>query len=318
MVLHPVGTPRPTFIKSNEVRGVTALRSPLHPGGASRRSAALSSLRAAACGGVAIAWGTRPDRRPHAAHRPSGVLRGGQAAPLATASESVCDFKAPPRGGAGVSRRTVSDLAGATLGRYQVVRRLGSRRHGRRLQGFPAQPGSLRGDQGPSPSMVEEASSSSASSAKPKSRTLRHPNIIQVFDYDNQGDTYYMVMEFLDGPTLKAALEESTGARRRCPAGRPAHHLRRRLRPGLRPRDGVVHRDVKPANIMLDGQARDPDRIRHGQDGDRNQGHRDGDRGGNAGLHVARAGHGSAGRLPQRYLLVRGRPVPAGAGASAL
>jgi len=29
----PEGTPRPTFSESNEVRGVTAVRSPLHPGG---------------------------------------------------------------------------------------------------------------------------------------------------------------------------------------------------------------------------------------------------------------------------------------------
>ena len=30
---------------------------------------------------------------------------------------------------------------------------------------------------------------------------LRHPNIVQVFDFDNDGDTYYMVMEFVPGET---------------------------------------------------------------------------------------------------------------------
>ncbi|MFB0538238.1 MAG: protein kinase, partial [Anaerolineae bacterium] len=37
---------------------------------------------------------------------------------------------------------------------------------------------------------------------------LRHPNIVQVIDFDHEGDLYYMVMEFIDGPTLKAELRE--------------------------------------------------------------------------------------------------------------
>jgi len=40
--------------------------------------------------------------------------------------------------------------------------------------------------------------------------TLRHPNIVQVYDFDAEGDIYYMVMEFIDGPTLKVRLNELT------------------------------------------------------------------------------------------------------------
>jgi serine/threonine protein kinase len=35
---------------------------------------------------------------------------------------------------------------------------------------------------------------------------LRHPNIVQVFDFDVQDEMYYMVMELLEGDTLRASL----------------------------------------------------------------------------------------------------------------
>ena len=37
---------------------------------------------------------------------------------------------------------------------------------------------------------------------------LQHPNIVQVFDIGREGDLCYMVMRFIDGPTLKAELRE--------------------------------------------------------------------------------------------------------------
>ncbi len=36
---------------------------------------------------------------------------------------------------------------------------------------------------------------------------LRHPNIVQVFDFDSDDNQYYMVMEFIDGPTLRQKLD---------------------------------------------------------------------------------------------------------------
>ena len=35
---------------------------------------------------------------------------------------------------------------------------------------------------------------------------LRHPNIVQVFDFNRDGDDFYMVMEFVDGETLRDRL----------------------------------------------------------------------------------------------------------------
>jgi serine/threonine protein kinase len=38
--------------------------------------------------------------------------------------------------------------------------------------------------------------------------TLRHPSIIRVFDFDGQGDLYYMAMELLEGDSLRTRLNE--------------------------------------------------------------------------------------------------------------
>ncbi|MCP5098776.1 MAG: protein kinase, partial [Chloroflexi bacterium] len=87
---------------------------------------------------------------------------------------------------------------------------------------------------------------------------LRHPNIIQVHDFDvRNDDLYYMVMEFIEGPTLKAELDvrvlqdepfsliEITHIISRLARAIDYAHVR-----------GMVHRDIKPANIMFtsDGQ----------------------------------------------------------------
>jgi serine/threonine protein kinase len=86
---------------------------------------------------------------------------------------------------------------------------------------------------------------------------LRHPNIVQVYDfeYDIESESYYMVMELIDGLTLKDRLLEIGDVRlptaeivriMRGAAGALAYaHTR-----------GMIHRDVKPANLMLDSDGR--------------------------------------------------------------
>jgi eukaryotic-like serine/threonine-protein kinase len=77
---------------------------------------------------------------------------------------------------------------------------------------------------------------------------LSHPNIVPVFDWGEDGGTYYIVMEYVDGQPLSQALR--TGGP--MPAQRVAM-IGARVADALAyaHRHGVVHRDVKPGNVLI-------------------------------------------------------------------
>ena len=81
---------------------------------------------------------------------------------------------------------------------------------------------------------------------------LRHTNIVQVFDFDIQDDLYYMVMELLEGDTLRAYMNEYRVRSQRMPLVEIVSILNDVLE-GLAYAhgEGVIHRDIKPANVML-------------------------------------------------------------------
>ena len=82
---------------------------------------------------------------------------------------------------------------------------------------------------------------------------LTHPNIVAIYDYGETSDLAYIVMEFVDGPTLKAALNNHEGF-----ALSEVQRLMDDVLAGLQYSHdrGVVHRDIKPANIMLTSERR--------------------------------------------------------------
>ena len=83
--------------------------------------------------------------------------------------------------------------------------------------------------------------------------SLRHPNIVTVYDRGEAMGTSYIAMEYLDGPTLK---EEIT---RRAPLPEPeAINYATQALAALDAahRQGVVHRDVKPHNMVLTDEGR--------------------------------------------------------------
>ena len=77
---------------------------------------------------------------------------------------------------------------------------------------------------------------------------LTHPNIVGVFDWGQQGSTYFIVMEFVQGRPLSEVLRAGgplNAGRAADIAGDVAAAL------GFAHRSHVVHRDVKPANILV-------------------------------------------------------------------
>jgi formylglycine-generating enzyme required for sulfatase activity/tRNA A-37 threonylcarbamoyl transferase component Bud32 len=81
---------------------------------------------------------------------------------------------------------------------------------------------------------------------------LRHPNIVQVYDFNQEAGVYFMVLEYVPGQTLHDLLKALNASNQRlpltttvpimatiCDAVAYAHHK------------AMIHRDLKPANVML-------------------------------------------------------------------
>src|SRR5512134_1694031 len=88
--------------------------------------------------------------------------------------------------------------------------------------------------------------------------SLRHSNIVQVYDFNNDNGVYYMVLEFIPGETLQDRLKRLNDTGRKLPvedALKFTTNISDAM--GYAHQRGMVHRDIKPANIMLDvhGQA---------------------------------------------------------------
>lgn len=82
---------------------------------------------------------------------------------------------------------------------------------------------------------------------------LRHPNIVQVHDFSLDGDTYYMVMEYLVGETLLSRLKRFNATGRHMPYPEVARICLQICQAvGYAHNHELIHRDIKPANIMLD------------------------------------------------------------------
>ncbi len=88
---------------------------------------------------------------------------------------------------------------------------------------------------------------------------LRHPNTVTLYDYGNTGDLYYMVMEYVGGRTLFSEIRREGPLEERR-ARRIAMQICRSLREAHQ--HGVVHRDLKPDNVLLVDQARETDVVK--------------------------------------------------------
>jgi serine/threonine-protein kinase len=93
------------------------------------------------------------------------------------------------------------------------------------------------------PSFVERFRREAQSAAN-----LTHPNIVGVYDWGRQGSTYFIVMEYVQGRTLSDIIR-TEGPLQPLRAVEVANEVAAAL--GFAHRNGVVHRDVKPGNILV-------------------------------------------------------------------
>jgi beta-lactam-binding protein with PASTA domain len=77
---------------------------------------------------------------------------------------------------------------------------------------------------------------------------LNHPHIVAVYDWGEEGDTSYIVMEYVPGQTLREILQ-SYGRLGPTDSARIAAEIADAL--AFAHAHGVVHRDVKPGNVLI-------------------------------------------------------------------
>ena len=149
----------------------------------------------------------------------------------------------------------MASLTGTILGKYQITERLGRGGMAEVYQAYHPQleryaaikvlHGFLAEGQDFQMRFQREAKAIAA---------LRHPNIVQIYDIDRNDEYYYMVMEYIDGGTLKDRMLQASGP---LPINAMAH-IFGQIASALdyAHRQGVLHRDIKPANVLLDRSGR--------------------------------------------------------------
>jgi eukaryotic-like serine/threonine-protein kinase len=80
---------------------------------------------------------------------------------------------------------------------------------------------------------------------------LQHPNIVSIYDRGEVSGTYYIAMQYIQGRSLKQLIDEGLSSEKAVGLIRQVLEAA-----GFAHRNGVVHRDLKPQNVIVDGDGK--------------------------------------------------------------
>ncbi len=149
-------------------------------------------------------------------------------------------------------------FVGRTLGRYQLLRVLGRGAMGVVYEGLDTRLARTVAIKTVQRSFLADEATAADYAARfereaQAAARLHHPHIVTLFDFGEQDDVSYIVMEFIRGRELAQAFRD--GERFTLPqVQRLMAELLDAL--GAAHEHGIVHRDVKPANVLIDEQGR--------------------------------------------------------------
>lgn len=145
------------------------------------------------------------------------------------------------------TRPLAEDQATLVMGRYRLLKRLGSGGFGVVWEAFDEKlERSVAVKEVPTPAGADRRRRRAIQEARAAAR-LNHPNIVALHEYGQEGDSIYLVSELVKGQTLDDILSVGAASDREialiglnlCHALASAHSA------------GVIHRDVKPQNVMV-------------------------------------------------------------------